>query len=121
MNYLFKLAGVFAASLLYQVNSTLGQGTAFSYQGRLNYANGSANGAYDFQFGLYTTNAGGVVIAGPVTNSAVVVSNGLFLTVIEFGSVFNATNYWLDIAVRTNGAMLFTEIGHALAGGPVCN
>ena len=110
MNYLFKLAGVFAASLLYQVNSTLGQGTAFSYQGRLNYANGSANGAYDFQFGLYTTNAGGVVIAGPVTNSAVVVSNGLFLTVIEFGSVFNATNYWLDIAVRTNGAMLFTEI-----------
>ena len=92
------------------LNRVQAQGTAFSYQGRLNAASGPASGSYDFQFGLYATNAGGVAIAGPVTNSAVVVSNGLFLAAIDFGSVFSGTNYWLDVAVRTNGAGLFTEL-----------
>ena len=74
------------------INPLLAQGTAFTYQGRLNDANGSASGVYDFQFGLYATNAGGAAIAGPVTNSAILVSNGLFLAAIGFGSVFNGTN-----------------------------
>ncbi len=105
-----KFGGGVFAGLLFWANSMLGQGTAFSYQGRLNDANGPANGSYDFQFGLFATNAGGAVIAGPMTNSAVVVSNGLFLAAIDFGSIFNGTNYWLDVAVRTNGATLFTEL-----------
>jgi hypothetical protein len=81
------------------------QGTAFSYQGRLNDGGQPANGNYDLTFSLYYTNASGVPVAGPVTNSATVVSNGLFTTAIDFGSgVFNGTNCWLELGVRTNGS-----------------
>ena len=97
-------------SQIFILNPARAQGTAFTYQGRLNDANGLASGSYDFQFGLYATNAGGAAIAGPVTNSAILVSNGLFLAAIDFGSVFNGTNYWLEVAVRTNGGTVFTEL-----------
>ena len=45
------------------------QGTAFTYQGRLNDGNAPANGIYDFTFALYATNFSGGAIAGPITNS----------------------------------------------------
>jgi hypothetical protein len=54
------------------------QGTAFSYQGRLNNGGAVAGGSYDLAFTLFNTNASGVASAGPVTNSAVAVTNGLF-------------------------------------------
>jgi hypothetical protein len=88
-----------------------GQGTAFTYQGRLNDGGSPATGYYDVQFTLYATNITGTAVAGPVTNSATAVSNGLFIATIDFGpGVFNGTNYWLDVAVRTNGAGAFTEL-----------
>jgi len=96
--------------LLAGVAGSRAQGTAFTYQGRLNDANGPASGSYDFQFSLYATNLGGAALAGPVTNATVAVSNGLFLAQIDFGSVFTGTNCWLDIAVRTNGVAGFTEL-----------
>jgi trimeric autotransporter adhesin len=84
------------------------QGTAFTYQGRLNVANFPANGSYDLTFTLYNTNSGGVVLAGPVTNSATTVSNGLFTTTIDFGAqAFNGSGAWLEVAVRTNGSGAF--------------
>jgi hypothetical protein len=87
------------------------QGTAFTYQGHLNDGSGPANGTYDVQFTLYPTNVTGSALAGPVTNSATAVSNGLFTSTIDFGSgVFTGTNCWLDVAVRTNGADGFTEL-----------
>ncbi len=87
------------------------QTTAFTYQGLLNNNGSPANGSYDIQFTLYETNVTGNVAAGPVTNSAVLVSNGLFTTMIDFGSgVFTGSNYWLDIAVCTNGGEPFTEL-----------
>ena len=97
-------------SLFWLVDHTLAQGTAFTYQGRLNDTSGPASGTYDLQFNLYLTNTDGQAIAGPITNSAIVVSNGLFLSAIDFGTAFNGTNCWLDVAVRTNGAALFTEL-----------
>src|SRR5579872_5713362 len=54
------------------------QGTAFTYQGFLNDQRAPANGNYDVQFALYDTNVTGIPVAGPVTNCATVVSNGLF-------------------------------------------
>ncbi|HEY1660877.1 MAG TPA: hypothetical protein VGI03_00515 [Verrucomicrobiae bacterium] len=84
------------------------QGTAFTYQGLLNDGNATANGAYDFTFSLYATNAGGSLIAGPVTNVATAVSNGLFTTTIDFGSVFNGAASWMEIGVQTNGGTNFT-------------
>ena len=87
------------------------QGTAFTYQGRLNVGTSPANGNYDLTFALYDTNSGGGIIAGPVTNSAIAVSNGLFTTMVDFGpGVFIGASNWLAIAVRTNGGGAFTVL-----------
>lgn len=87
------------------------QTTAFTYQGLLNNNGSPANGSYDVQFTLYETNLAGSAAAGPITNSAILVSNGLFTTMIDFGpGVFSGNNYWLDIAVCTNGGEPFTEL-----------
>ena len=87
------------------------QGTAFTYQGRLNDTNGPANGSYDGRFTLYSgaTN-GSAVVAGPVTNAAVTVSNGLFTTTIDFGNVFNGDPRWLEIGVQTSGGTNFVTL-----------
>jgi hypothetical protein len=83
----------------------LAQGTTFTYQGRLTTATSSASGVYDLRFTIYdSTNSPGSILAGPVTNAAVAVSNGLFTVPLDFGSVvFNGAQRWLEIAVRTNG------------------
>jgi hypothetical protein len=87
------------------------QGTAFTYQGRLNNGGGAANGSYDLTFTLFATNSTGVAIAGPVTNTAVAVTNGLFTTLVDFGSgAFIGTSNWLAIAVSTNAANNFTTL-----------
>src|SRR6516162_4914444 len=78
--------------------SAFAQGTAFTYQGRLNSGGGSANGSYDLSFTLFNTNSSGTAIAGPVTNAAVSVSNGLFMTTVDFGAgAFTGTSNWLEI------------------------
>lgn len=80
-------------------------GGAFTYQGRLTDGVGSANGTYDLLFTIYdSTNLPGGVVAGPVTNSAVGITNGLFTVKVDFGSdVFDGFNRWLEIGVRSNG------------------
>ena len=80
------------------------QGTAFSYQGRLNDGGTAANGSYDFQFSLFDASTNGNLISGPVTDLALAVNSGLFSANIDFGRVFSGTNYWLAIGVRTNGS-----------------
>ena len=81
------------------------QGTSFTYQGRLNDGAAKACGNYDLTFTLYDAVTAGDVTAGPLTNSAVVVSNGVFTTTVDFGSgVFTGQSYWLAIGVATNGS-----------------
>jgi hypothetical protein len=104
-----------ALAILSTVNlrppTAFGQGTAFTYQGQLQNNGSPANGSYNLQFTLYASNINGAAIAGPVTNRATAVSNGLFTVTIDFGaSEFTGTNDWLDIAVCTNGASSFTEL-----------
>jgi hypothetical protein len=87
------------------------QGTAFTYQGRLNDGTAPANGSYDLTFSLFNNNITGTPLVGPVTNSAVAISNGLFTVMIDFGaSVWNGQTNWLEIGVRTNGASGFTTL-----------
>ncbi len=102
------LASVFSfLSLL----SSFGQGTAFVYQGQLGNGGTAANGGYDFQFTAYDAFTNGNVIGGPVINTNVPVSNGLFTTTIHFGAgVFTGPSRWLGIAVRTNGTGPFTPL-----------
>lgn len=107
-----KLTLIFICNLLLAICvPAFAQGTAFTYQGQLNDNGQPANGNYDLRFSLFTTNSGGSLAFGFVTNSGVAVSNGLFTLTIDFGSnVFGGTIYWLQIGVRTNGAAGFTAI-----------
>jgi hypothetical protein len=86
------------------------QGTAFTYQGRLNAAGAPADGVYDIAFSLFGTNTGGVAMAGPVTNTAVGVTNGLFTTTVDFGAAFTGSSNWLQIAVSSNSANAFSPL-----------
>jgi hypothetical protein len=87
------------------------QGTAFTYQGQLQNNGGPANGIYNFAFSLFTTNTGGSLIAGPVTDNAIMVTNGLFTVTIDFGSgAFAGATNWLQIYVETNGVSTFTTL-----------
>lgn len=103
------IAAACGVSLQLQQNVLLAQGTAFTYQGRVETAGMLADGLYDFQFTIYDSVTGGAVIAGPITNSAVLVCNGFFTTILDFGpGVFQGEACWLDIGVRTNGTGAFT-------------
>jgi hypothetical protein len=87
------------------------QGTAFTYQGRLNDGANPANGTYDLRFAVYDSSTNpGVLIAGPLTNSSTSLSNGLFTVTLDFGAVFDGSPRWLEIAVRTNGSTGFNAL-----------
>jgi len=109
--YAMLIALAMLSTFNLQLSTASAQDTAFSYQGRLNVGGAPANGSYDLAFTLYdSTNVPGNVIAGPVTNSAVSVTNGLFTTTVDFGNVFTGGSNWLQIAVSTNGANAFSPL-----------
>lgn len=106
-----SLALVFLGTLGLSGAPAWAQGTAFTYQGHLASGSGGANGIYDLQFTIYNASSGAGVVAGPLTASAVAVSNGLFTVVLDPGvGVFTGAERWLGIAVRTNGAGAFTTL-----------
>ncbi|MFZ0829313.1 MAG: hypothetical protein WAO02_18025 [Verrucomicrobiia bacterium] len=112
MKHLKITVVVAALGLFSAVTPDFAQGTAFTYQGRLNDGANPAAGVYDLRFTIYdSTNLPGVVIAGPLTNSATAVSNGLFTVLLDFGAgVFTGPARWLEIGVRTNGATSFATL-----------
>jgi len=81
------------------------QGTAFTYQGRLNDGGAPANGSYDLQFALYDAASSGTQQGNVLTNAPTGVSNGLFIVTLDFGNQFNGDARWLAIGVRTNGSV----------------
>ena len=107
---LIALALLALATPNFQFASCFAQGTAFTYQGRLNAGGSPASGLYDFRFRLDADPAGNTILATVVTN-AVGVTNGLFLTTIDFGPGFyNGSNYWLEVDVKTNLAGGYTQL-----------
>ena len=87
------------------------QGTAFSYQGRLNDGASPATGIYDLRFTVCDAVTNGSLVAGPLTNSATGVTNGLFAVTLDFSNgVFTGPARWLEIAARTNGAASFITL-----------
>jgi hypothetical protein len=108
-----KLAAVLLllSTLAPQLSTAFAQGTAFTYQGRLNDGGAPANGSYDLRFTVYDLAASGSVVAGPLTNSATSVSNGLFTVVLDFGTgVFTGPARWLETAVRPSGNGVFSGL-----------
>jgi hypothetical protein len=94
--------------------SAWAQGTTFTYQGRLNDGANPANGTYDLTFTLFSVSSGsgaGALVGGPLTNSPVNVSNGLFTVTLDFGAnAFTGPARWLEIGVRTNGGGGFNPL-----------
>src|SRR5713101_4896501 len=81
--------------------STFAQGTAFTYQGRLDANGVPAKGSYDLQFVLYAAASGGSSILS-LQRPATSVSNGLFTVSLDYGANFPGAARWLEIAVTTN-------------------
>jgi hypothetical protein len=79
-------------------------GTAFTYQGRLKSSGQPANGSYDLRFTLYDAASGSSPVGSPVTIAPVIVTNGSFTVLLDFGAAFNGDARWLEIGVRTNGS-----------------
>jgi hypothetical protein len=103
-------------SLLLTINYPLStahvQGTAFTYQGRLNSGANPANGTYDFVFAVYGSPNGTLDGFANQTNAATPVSNGLFTVTMNLGQpgIFTGPDRWLDIAVRTNVSGTYTTL-----------
>lgn len=102
----------FLSTINSQVSTLRAQGTAFTYQGRLDSDGATApNGLYDFRFKLYIDPLGNNQAGSTILNDAVPTTNGLFLTTIDFGAgIFTGTNYWLEIDVRTNNTGTYTDL-----------
>ncbi len=101
-NRVLRIIGIIVTALIPSLLRA--QGTTFTYQGRLNDGANAANGVYDFRFRLASDPLANNYVGGSFLTNAVPISNGLFTATLDFGSVFNGSNYWLEIAVRTNGA-----------------
>jgi hypothetical protein len=98
--------------LLLITPSCIGQGSLFTYQGRLLNNGSLASGNYDLRFGLTDQATNGNYVSSILTNIAVPVSNGVFAIGLDFGKgPFDGSARWLEVSVRTNGsALLFTPL-----------
>ncbi|MGH7951591.1 MAG: WD40/YVTN/BNR-like repeat-containing protein, partial [Limisphaerales bacterium] len=87
------------------------QGTAFTYQGRLDDSGSPANGIYDLRFTIYDSMIDGSAVSDSLTNFNTAVSNGLFVVTLDFGAgIFTGPDRWLDIGVRAEGVTNFTTL-----------
>jgi hypothetical protein len=108
----FSVPALLALWILNAAHSTaFAQGTAFTYQGQLQNNGSLASGTYDLQFTLYTNATGGNSVTGPVTNSAVTITNGFFTVTMDFGpGPWNGQTTWLQIGVESNDITTFTPL-----------
>jgi hypothetical protein len=83
--------------------SAFAQGTAFTYQGRLNTNNAPYTGTAEFQFTLWDAASGGNVVATNNPPSVITsVAAGLFMATLDFGGhPFPGEPRFLQIEVRT--------------------
>src|SRR5438309_11193529 len=99
-----SLALLLLLSTLNSPPSTFAQGSAFTYQGRLNASGQPANGLYDLRFRLSSDAVGNNYIGTTLLLNSQPISNGLFTTTLDFGpGGFTGANLSLEVAVRTNG------------------
>ncbi len=81
--------------------ATLGQTTAFTYQGRLIDGASTPTGQYDLQFNLYLTATGGSPLnAAPIVLDNIQVTNGIFTVPLDFGNLFDGSSRFLEIGGR---------------------
>ena len=87
------------------------QTTAFNYQGKLTEGGNPANGAYQMQFKLFDSLAGGTQIGATISDVNLTVSQGIFSTKLDFGAnALSGANRWLEIAVRHSSSEFYTTL-----------
>jgi hypothetical protein len=109
-NRLGKFALAFALfGLAVSISMAAPFGTAFTYQGRLTAGTNVNSGLYDFRFSLWDGAGSGANLIGTTQAvSGVSISNGFFTVTLDFGTgAFTGDGRWLELAVRTNGAITF--------------
>jgi hypothetical protein len=108
MNNVLRIIGL-SVLIANSAATAAAQGTAFTYQGRLNAGGGLASGSYDLTFSVFDATTGLTQVGTTLTNLTTGVSNGLFTVTLDFGGgVFTGAPRWLEIGVRTNGVGAFT-------------
>lgn len=88
-------------------------GSSFTYQGELKIGGEPVNETCNVAFRLYDTANEGSQVGVPITRS-VVISNGLFTQILDFGAeAFTGDARWLDIRVMCAGLgdTAFTPLG----------
>ncbi|MBL9175312.1 MAG: collagen-like protein [Verrucomicrobiales bacterium] len=91
----------------------------FTYQGRLSDAGVPAAGTYDLRFILYNAEAGGSQVGELLTLPGVVVVDGAFTVLLDFGAgVFDGTARWIEVAVRKTGVGNFAVLSPRQAVTP---
>ena len=97
---------VFISTLSLLLTSAVwAQGTAFTYQSRLNDNGALANGSYDMQFSLFDAVNGGAQIGTTLDKPNIAIANGVFIVQLDFGAnaFSNGGQRYLQIAVRPAG------------------
>ena len=85
--------------------------TSFTYQGQLKELGEPAMGLYDVNFTLYDADIGGSQIGDALLLEDVVVSNGLFSVLLDFGDApFDGNIYWLQLEVKPRDVNNFTTL-----------
>jgi hypothetical protein len=95
--------------------------TAFTYQGRLTSDGGDPiDDSCDFQFGLWDDPDAGSPVGPALNLPGVAVADGLFTVQLDFGSVFDISALWLEVAVQCTGDPGYTTLAprQALTAAP---
>ena len=79
-------------------------GTAFVYQGRLDRDGVPAGGAVELEFRLFTQESGGLPVTTFAPLAPVAVVDGVFVTPVDFGAVFDGRDFFVELAVRPAGS-----------------
>ena len=105
--------GLLGLVLVLLATNVMGQGTGFTYQGRLTDGGSPANGQYDFQFKLYDTApvGTGTQQGSTVSVSNVTVTTGVFTVQLDFGTnAFPGADRFLEISVTSSGSGTFVTL-----------
>jgi hypothetical protein len=105
------LGAVLWAAMFLQPATLLAQGTAFTYQGRLETNGVPVNGTVGLRPTLWDASTGGNLIAGnSPTDFLATVTNGLFTATLNFGgAAFNGQPRWLQWEINP-GSGPFTTL-----------
>lgn len=99
-----RATALFALTVWFPLAVASGQGSAFTYQGRLIDGGQAANGLYDMRFRLSASSDDPNGFIGPsVCVDGVTVADGLFTTELDFAATpFNGTPLWLSVELRAD-------------------